>query len=59
MRLDFESLGFLPDQVRVLKRLLRRPEGMLIFSLINVSYYCRQTSHCRYTVIMGLSGELW
>ncbi|WP_174889761.1 ATPase, T2SS/T4P/T4SS family, partial [Candidatus Williamhamiltonella defendens] len=27
---DFESLGFLPDQVRVLKRLLRRPEGMII-----------------------------
>lgn len=29
---DFESLGFLPDQVRALKRLLRRPEGMLILS---------------------------
>ncbi|ASV34606.1 type II secretion protein E (plasmid) [Candidatus Williamhamiltonella defendens] len=29
---DFESLGFLPDQVRVLKRLLRRPEGMIILS---------------------------
>ncbi|EFW11047.1 putative conjugative transfer outer membrane protein PilQ, partial [Serratia symbiotica str. Tucson] len=29
---DFESLGFLPDQVRVLKRLLRRPEGMMILS---------------------------
>ncbi|HGJ5899811.1 GspE/PulE family protein [Arsenophonus apicola] len=29
---DFETLGFLPEQVKVLKRILRRPEGMMILS---------------------------
>ncbi|WP_158380154.1 hypothetical protein [Candidatus Williamhamiltonella defendens] len=29
---DFESFGFLPDQIRVLKRLLHRLEGMIILS---------------------------
>ncbi|MDR5617850.1 VirB8/TrbF family protein [Arsenophonus sp.] len=29
---DFETLGFLPEQIRTLKRLLRRPEGMMILS---------------------------
>ncbi|BGI51085.1 MAG: ATPase, T2SS/T4P/T4SS family [Arsenophonus endosymbiont of Ceratovacuna japonica] len=29
---NFELLGFLPDQIKVIKRLLRRPEGMIILS---------------------------
>ncbi|HGJ5869392.1 GspE/PulE family protein, partial [Arsenophonus nasoniae] len=29
---DFETLGFLPEQVKVLKRILRRPEGVMILS---------------------------
>ena len=29
---DFETLGFLPEQVKVLNRILRRPEGIMILS---------------------------